>query len=94
MSDLEFGIPQDLVELVDLRGVELVDSSTSTTGHGTTASSTSTSSITASSSIKAASTTSTTTSTPETEDLSCDHLTVSWSRSRRERTSLREEDRA
>jgi len=78
MSDLEFGIPQDLVELVDLRRVELVDSSTSTTAHGTTTSSTSTSSVTASSSIKAASTTSTTTSTAKTEDLSCDHLVISW----------------
>lgn len=77
MSDLEFGIPEDLVQLVDLGRVEFIDArSSATTAHGTS-SSTSTSSITTSSSIKATSATSTTTSATETKDLSNDCLVVS-----------------
>jgi hypothetical protein len=71
MSNLELGVPEDLVEFVDLGRVELVDARTSTTGHwGTTSSSTS-------SSIKATSATSTTTPAAEAKDLSNDHLEVS-----------------
>jgi hypothetical protein len=78
MSNLELGVPEDLVEFVYLGRVELVDARSSTTGHwGTTSSSTSTSSITTSSSVKATSATSTTTSAAKAKDLSDDHLIIS-----------------
>ena len=78
MGNLELGIPEDLVEFVDLSRVELVDARTSTTSHGwTTTSSTSTASISTSSSVKATSATSTTTSAAKTKDLSDDGLSIS-----------------
>ena len=78
MSNLELGVPEDLVEFVDLSRVELVDARTSTTSHGwTTSSSTSTSSVTTSSSVKATSTTSTTTSAAKAKDLPDDYLGIS-----------------
>jgi hypothetical protein len=78
MSNLELGVPEDLVEFVDLRRVELIDTRTSTTGHwGTTSSSTSTSLISTSSSIKATSATSTTTSATKAKDLADDYLKFS-----------------
>jgi hypothetical protein len=75
MSNLELGVPEDLVEFVDLGRGEVVDAGTSTTGHGWTT--TSTSSISTSSSVKATSATSTTTSATKAKDLSDDHLEVS-----------------
>ena len=78
MSNLELGVPEDLVKLVNLGRVELVDARTSTTSHGwTTSSSTSTSSITTSSSVKASSATSTTTSATKAKNLSDDNLKFS-----------------
>ena len=78
MSDLELGVPEDLVEFVDLGRVELIDARSSTTGHGwATSSATSTSSISTSSSVKATSATSTTTSAAKAKDLSDDHLSIS-----------------
>ena len=78
MSNLDLGVPEDLVEFVDLGRVELIDARSSTTGHGwATSSSTSTSSITTSSSVKATSAASTTTSATEAKDLSNDYLKFS-----------------
>lgn len=78
MGNLELGVPEDLVEFVDLGRVELVDARPATTSHGwTTSSSTSTSSISTSASVKATSATSTTTSAAEPKDLSDDNLKFS-----------------